>query len=81
MHSTRAKGGTDVYGVEMTDSDHRRLADLLRSCKAKVVLSGYPSDLYNDLYSGWRQVDFDIANHAAGGRSKPRECERIWLNF
>jgi DNA adenine methylase len=81
VHGTRSKGGTDVYGVEMTDDDHQQLAKTLSKCKAKVVLSGYPSSLYDRLYKGWRTVDFDIANHAAGGRSKARATERLWLNF
>jgi DNA adenine methylase len=65
----------------MSDDDHRKLAALLGGCKAKVVLSGYPSDLYNELYQGWRVVTFDIANHAAGGREKARETECLWMNF
>jgi DNA adenine methylase len=81
VHGTRSKGGTDVYGVEMTDDDHQQLAKTLSNCKAKVVLSGYPSPLYDKLYKGWRTIDFDIANHAAGGKSKARETERLWLSF
>lgn len=81
VHGTRAKGSTDIYAAEMTDDDHRRLAILLGQCKSKVVLSGYPSPLYNDLYSGWRHVEFDIANHAAGGKTKSREKECLWMNF
>jgi hypothetical protein len=34
------------------------------------VLSGYPSSLYSELYGGWRTVDFNIANHASGGKLK-----------
>jgi DNA adenine methylase len=81
VHSTRSAGGRDVYGVEMTDDDHRALAKMLHCCKSKVVLSGYPSDLYSELYGNWRRIDFDIANHAAGGRKKTRETERLWMNF
>lgn len=65
----------------MSDDDHRRLAELLRSCKARIVLSGYPSPLYEELYSGWNRVSFDIANHAAGGKKKARETECLWMNF
>ncbi len=79
VHATRS--GTSDYGVEMSDGDHRQLASALQCCKAKVVLSGYPSDLYRELYGDWRTVDFDIANHAAGGKSKTRETERLWMNF
>lgn len=81
LHATRSKGATDVYGVEMSDDDHRELAQVLRQCQARVVLSGYPSALYDDLYAEWRRVEFDIANHAAGGRRKARKTECLWFNF
>ncbi len=81
VHGSRSKGSTDVYGVEMTDDDHQQLATLLSCCKARVILSGYPSDLYDRLYMNWRKVEFDIANHAAGGKTKGRERECLWMNF
>jgi len=81
VHATRAKGSRDVYGVEMTDDDHRELATVLHECKAKVMLSGYASPLYQELYGDWRIVDFEMANHAAGGSSKRRMVERIWMNY
>jgi DNA adenine methylase len=81
VHETRHEGSRNVYGVEMTEQDHRELAAALNTCQAKVVLSGYPSALYNDLYAAWRTVTFDIANHAAGGRTKARKQEKLWLNW
>jgi len=78
LHATRRS--PNVYHREMTDDDHVRLADLLHRCESKVLLSGYPSDLYDELYSDWRRVDFDIANHAAGGRKKKRQTECLWFN-
>lgn len=81
LHSTREKNSRAVYHFEMNDEEHYALAELLKRCKAKVVLSGYPSALYGELYNGWRMVAFDIANHAAGGRQKARETECIWMNF
>ncbi len=81
VHSTREENSRQVYHGEMSDEDHRRLASLLRECKAKVVLSGYQSPLYEELYSGWKMATFEIANHAAGGRQKGRETECIWMNF
>lgn len=81
LHATRAKGSRDIYGVEMTDDDHRELASILHECKAKVVLSGYASPLYQELYRDWQTVDFEMANHAAGGSSKRRMVERIWMNY
>ena len=81
VHETRHESSRDVYGCEMSEDDHRALADVLLRCAGKVVLSGYPSPLYDNLYSKWRKVHFDIANHAAGGRSKARKTEVLWMNW
>jgi DNA adenine methylase len=81
VHSTRDENTRAVYHNEMSDDDHRQLAELLHDCKAKVVLSGYPSALYDELYSDWRVISFDIANHSAGGKEKGRETECLWLSF
>ena len=70
--STRDKGGD--YRHEMTDDDHRRLAQVLTDCAGAVVLSGYPSQLYEDLYAGWRKVE--RAAQADGARART-EC--LWL--
>lgn len=71
----------EVYDVEMTEADHRQLAAVLASVAGKVVLSGYPSALYDELYAGWRVMEFDIANHAAGGKTKARKTEKLWMNW
>jgi DNA adenine methylase len=81
VHSTREENSRAVYHNEMSDDDHRRLAELLRGCDAKVVISGYPSPLYEELYRGWRTASSEIANHAAGGGKKSRETECLWMNF
>lgn len=81
LPSTRHESSRSVYGCEMTEGEHRKLATALRGCVGKVVLSGYPSDLYKELYADWRVTSFDIANHAAGGRTKARMQETIWMNW
>ena len=79
LHETRATNSCDVYGVEMSTADHRELASTLTSCQSKVVLSGYPSPLYDKLFRSWRRVEFDIANHSAGGKTKARKTEVLWI--
>ncbi len=81
LPSTRHEGSRSIYGCEMTEEDHRDLATVLTACKGKVVLSGYPSALYDELYGAWRTVKFDMANHAAGGRAKGRKEETLWMNW
>jgi DNA adenine methylase len=53
----------------------------LRACKGKVMLSGYPSALYDRELSGWNRHAFDVPNHASGARAKGRETEVLWCNF
>lgn len=79
LHSTRST--TDVYQHEMTEEQHRELLAVLRECKGKVILSGYPSPLYEGMLSDWKCHRVDIANHAAGGKAKARETECLWCNF
>jgi DNA adenine methylase len=79
VHETRAS--TNDYAFEMTEQDHADLLDVLRQCKGKVMLSGYPNALYDDALAGWNRHQFDLANHAAGGKEKARETEVLWCNF
>lgn len=81
LPETRAGGGTARYEVEMTKEDHVKLAYAVRKCQGKVILSGYPSELYGELYGDWRILSFDIANHAATGEVKKRMTECLWLNW
>ena len=66
--------GTD-YRHEMSDSDHRDLAHFLRTLQGMVVLSGYASDLYGDLYGHWRC----LARRAYADGARQR-TERLWLS-
>ena len=81
LSSTRAKGCRDVYSVEMTEDDHRELANVIRGCQGKVILSGYPSTLYDELFADWRVETFDMPNNAAGRGVKQRETECLWMNW
>jgi DNA adenine methylase len=79
LHETRA--ARDTYAHEMTTAEHRQLLDALLACRGKVMLSGYPSALYDGALGGWTRHTFDLPNNAAGGRQKARETEVVWCNF
>lgn len=81
LHETRTS--KSVYAHEMTTEQHIELLDLLATIEGRFMLSGYPSELYGDAARrhGWAHVDFDIANHASGSKTKTRETERVWANF
>jgi DNA adenine methylase len=79
LHETRT--ARDAYAFEMTEADHRELLNTLRQCKGKVMLSGYPSRLYDDTLDGWNRYTFDLPNNAAPGSAKDRETEVLWCNY
>jgi DNA adenine methylase len=77
-----ARTAPKVYGdLEMTEADHRELLGLLGQVKGQVMLSGYPSELYDGVLSGWNRHTFNLPNHASGARLKGRETEVLWCNF
>jgi DNA adenine methylase len=65
--------GTD-YKYEMTEEDHIQLAEQLNQVKGAVLVSGYHSDLYNELYKGWIRRE---KNTYADG-ALPR-TELLWM--
>ncbi len=72
---------SDVYGHEMDDSEHWKLLQTIEECKAKVMISGYPSEIYDHFLDGWHRIEISIANHASGAKEKPVKTEVIWANF
>jgi DNA adenine methylase len=79
LHETRT--AQDVYAHEMIEVDHRELLGVLRQCKGKIMLSGYPSQLYDAALADWDFHTFDMPNNAASGTSKGRELEILWTNY
>lgn len=79
LGSTRTRSW-DGYEHEMRKpEDHRALAEALHAARAAVVISGYPSDLYDlELYPGW-----DRHTMAAGtgqGDGWANRTEVLWSN-
>lgn len=77
--STRTRSW-DGYQHEMRgEADHRELAEALHAARAAVVISGYPSDLYDrDLYAGWDRHTF--ASGTGQGDGWGNRTEVIWSN-
>lgn len=72
--STRSDPSKD-YAHELTDADHADLLAFLATLHGAVVLSGYPSALYDDALPGWQRVE---RASLADGASKRTEV--LWLN-
>jgi DNA adenine methylase len=83
LHATRT--ATRVYAHEMTEAQHRELLGTLLDLRhTKVILSGYPSELYDSALTasaGWRREEVRLANHASNSEQKQRMTEVLWHNF
>jgi len=73
----RSRGPYYVHETR-TDAEHGELLDALLGCKSAVVLSGYPSQLYDTALAGWhrREIPTQTGN---GGEDRDR-TEVIWSN-
>ena len=60
----------------MSDQDHRELLETLCGSKAKIMLSGYDCELYEDYLTGWHKAQIP----ARAQNSLPR-TETLWMNF
>jgi DNA adenine methylase len=79
LHETRTS--TDTYQHEFTEDQHRELLATVKRCEGRVMLSGYPSELYARELAGWTRHAIEIDNKAAGGASKRTMTECLWMNY
>jgi D12 class N6 adenine-specific DNA methyltransferase len=70
------KRKANLYQHEMMDeASHRRLAEVLHTAQGSVVLSGYNSELYQELYSDWSGRNSAVAfSNAKNGQT---DC--LWI--
>lgn len=69
-------GKRKQYLHEMTDEDREDLLALILKSKAKIMISGYESDMYNTYLKDWEKEYFQSS--AKGG--SPRK-EVVWMNY
>lgn len=79
--SSRANAGAD-YRVEGTDDGHRQLAQVLHDTPATVLLSGYHSPLYDDLYGDWWRIEWPVHVHSSNTvrEGRGQRVEVLWSN-
>ncbi len=74
--AVRYSGEEDrCYTHNLSREDHTSLANVLKEVSGMVMLSGYPSILYDDLYGNWKR-ETKIA--FADGARRRTEC--LWFN-
>lgn len=72
------------YSNDIDKTYHIRLSHLLNNVRGKVVLSGYDSSLYGDLYKGWKVDRFvgSTAGWTVGTENKAvKRVECVWRNY
>ncbi len=78
VHETR--GDNKAYAYEMTDDEHRELAEALNSVKGKVAVSGYDCNLMNELYPAriWQK---NVGENRTIHSTKDKRTEVLWTNY
>lgn len=70
------------YRFDFTsEEDHRGLAEALHVFAGTVVLSGYHSPLYDELYGDWECTEVEVSRPSANRRQvSKRATEVLWSN-
>ena len=69
-------GKQKQYKHEMSDDEHEEMLQKALISKAKIMISGYASEMYDDMLAGWRRKEF--RSHAEMGS---RRTEVVWMNY
>lgn len=67
--------GRNRYLHEMNDDDHCQLAAALQQIKGTAIVSGYASELYDKLFTGWKSFSKSTTTNCQG-----KAMEYIWLH-
>jgi len=93
MPETRRNGS---FRFEFSEKQHEELIEVIKKERGvKIMLSGYPSQLYVELERcGWHKICWNVACHAAGNtrhtgiqgegatfKKGQRRTECIWMNY
>jgi DNA adenine methylase len=75
------------YTNEMSDNDHRALAAALHKIKGRAAISGFPSQLYGELYGDWNKIMMPRISGASaayrqdGNKEASDRIEVLWTNY
>jgi DNA adenine methylase len=84
LPSTRTRFGRGTYEHEMGEAGHLRL---LEACVAavtkgaRIMLSGYPSPVYDEALSGWRKHEIATFMNATTTGPRQRRTEVLWMSY
>jgi DNA adenine methylase len=73
LHQTRSSNRR--YRFDYEEQDHIELLQILKGLPCSVILSGYPSNVYDELLTDWGTLELQVMNQS-GVRT-----EKLWFNF
>ena len=73
-----SRSDNKAYMYEMTDEQHKKLAETLHKVKGKVAISGYHGKLMDELYKDWYCLQATPKNCHT---SKGERTEILWVNY
>jgi len=78
VHLTR--GDNKAYSYEMTDDEHRELAQVLNSVRGLVAISNYQCKLMDELYPAPKWIKH-VAPEKTIHSTKGKRVEALWTNY
>ncbi len=78
VHLTR--GDNNAYGYEMSNDEHRLLANVLNSVRGMVAISNYQCELMDELYPAPKWMK-NIAAERTIHSTKGKRVEALWTNY
>jgi DNA adenine methylase len=81
VFDTRSKWAGVAYQHELSDDDHVELATRARDIQGLVIISGYPSELYERELEdyGWVRVETSARTNSTANNNR-RSTEAIWIS-
>ena len=71
-----------AYKQSFDYEDHKVLLELIKDTKAKILISNYDAELYNEYltnYGNWRKLEFETSTSLASGDKNRTEI--LWYNY
>ena len=71
-----------TYRIDSSKEEwHEKFLCSIIDKKAKIMVSGYESDLYNDILAGWNKAHWHAQSRAGSNKKLTNRIECLWMNY
>ena len=74
------KEKTVCYRHEMDEAHHRELLKVIQSVAGMVIISGFPSKLYDSTLKDWHRVEKQAFGQAGNNKGSKKNTEVLWIS-